>query len=56
MILTQTTRGFQEYRHHPMWVTNDNLRYRSPSFTEAVVDRFLDEYTISTDADPLRIG
>ncbi|WP_241686155.1 hypothetical protein [Halorubrum amylolyticum] len=54
-ILTPTTRGFKEYRHHPTWVTEHNPRYRSPSFTEAVVDRFLDEYTVPTDADPLGI-
>ncbi|PHQ38164.1 hypothetical protein DJ69_13160 [Halorubrum persicum] len=54
-ILTPTTRGFQEYHHHPTWITKDNPRYRSPSFTEAAVDRFLDEYTVTTDADPLGI-
>jgi hypothetical protein len=54
-ILTPTTRGFQEYHHQPAWVTEENPRYRSPSFTEAVVERFLEEYTVSTDAEPLGI-
>jgi hypothetical protein len=54
-ILTPTTRGFQEYHHRPTWVTEDDPRYRSPSFTETVVDRFLDEYTTPTDADSVEI-
>ncbi|OYR42878.1 hypothetical protein DJ81_10610 [Halorubrum sp. Hd13] len=54
-ILTPTTRGFQEYHHRPTWVTEDNPRYRSPSVIEAVVDRFLKEYTVPTDADPLEV-
>ncbi|MCD2201025.1 hypothetical protein LPA44_14145 [Halobacterium sp. KA-4] len=54
-ILTPTARGFQEYHHRPAWVTNDDPRYRSPSFTREVIERFLDQYTVATDADPLEI-
>ncbi|QCC44911.1 uncharacterized protein HBSAL_06265 [Halobacterium salinarum] len=54
-VLTPTTNGFREYHHHPAWIDTDDPRYRSPSFTTMVVERFLDQYTAPADPDTLTI-
>ncbi|SDZ98711.1 hypothetical protein SAMN04488065_1568 [Haloplanus vescus] len=52
-VLTPTIHGFREHQHRPEWVTADSPTYRTSSFTNEVLERFCDRYTVPTDTDPL---